>query len=126
MYYTTDYVSPVGRIKLAADGERLVGLWLEGQKYFAGTVKEEMTEAPELGIFKNTKDWLDRYFAGKKPEPRAFAGSPGRRIQAGCMGNPLSDPLWTAHYVRRYCKEDGGEDEQGNHVSPGSGRSSGP
>ena len=39
MYYTTDYVSPVGRIKLAADGERLVGLWLEGQKYFAGTVK---------------------------------------------------------------------------------------
>ena len=27
MYYTTDYVSPVGRIKLAADGERLVGLW---------------------------------------------------------------------------------------------------
>lgn len=52
MYYTTDYVSPVGRIKLAADGERLVGLWLEGQKYFAGTVKEEMTEAPELGILK--------------------------------------------------------------------------
>ena len=44
MYYTTDYISPVGRIKLAADGERLVGLWLEGQKYFAGTVKEEMTE----------------------------------------------------------------------------------
>ena len=68
MYYTTDYISPVGRIKLAADGERLVGLWLEGQKYFAGTVKEEMTEAPELGIFKDTKDWLDRYFAGKRPE----------------------------------------------------------
>ena len=56
MYYTTDYISPLGRIKLAADGERLVGLWLEGQKYFAGTVKEEMTEAPELGIFKDTKD----------------------------------------------------------------------
>ena len=44
MYYTTDYASPVGRIKLAADGENLIGLWLEGQKYFAGTVKEEMTE----------------------------------------------------------------------------------
>ena len=40
---------------------------LEGQKYFAGTVKEEMTEDRELCIFKNTKDWLDRYFAGKKP-----------------------------------------------------------
>ena len=55
MYYTTDYASPVGRIKLAADGEGLVGLWLEGQKYFAGTVKEEMTEDRELCIFKNTK-----------------------------------------------------------------------
>ena len=42
MYYTTDYISPVGRIKLAADGERLVGLWLEGQKYFAGTVNANL------------------------------------------------------------------------------------
>ena len=77
----------LARIKLAADGERLVGLWLEGQKYFAGTVKEEMTEAPELGIFKNTKDWLDRYFAGKKPEPSELLLAPlGGGIQAGCMG----------------------------------------
>ena len=66
MYYTTDYVSPVGRIKLAADGERLVGLWLEGQKYFAGTVKEEMTEAPELGIFKKYKGLAGPLFCGKE------------------------------------------------------------
>lgn len=65
MYYTTDYVSPVGRIKLAADGERLVGLWLEGQKYFAGTVKEEMTEAPELGILKY-KGLAGPLFCGKE------------------------------------------------------------
>lgn len=65
MYYTTDYVSPVGRIKLAADGERLVGLWLEGQKYFAGTVKEEMTEAPELEVFKY-KGLAGPLFCGKE------------------------------------------------------------
>ena len=35
MYYTTDYISPVGRIKLAADGERLVGLWLEGHSSYS-------------------------------------------------------------------------------------------
>ena len=84
MYYTTDYASPVGGIKLAADGERLVGLWLEGQKYFAGTVKEEMTEDRELGIFKHTKDWLDRYFAGKKPVPsELLLAPPGGEFRQG-------------------------------------------
>ena len=76
MYYTSDYASPVGGIKLAADGERLVGLWLEGQKYFADTVKEEMFENRELGIFKDTRDWLDRYFAGRKPKPSELLLSP--------------------------------------------------
>ena len=44
MYYATDYISPLGRVKLAADGEALIGLWLEGQKYFGGKVKEEFVE----------------------------------------------------------------------------------
>ena len=67
MYYTTDYVSPVGRIKLAADGERLVGLWLEGQKYFGGTLSGEMEKKDGLFVLKTTKDWLDQYFSGEKP-----------------------------------------------------------
>ncbi|MFT4107025.1 MAG: methylated-DNA--[protein]-cysteine S-methyltransferase [Lacrimispora sp.] len=67
MYYTTDYSSPLGVITLAADDRALVGLWLEGQKYFGGTVKEEMKEDHSRSVFRNAEDWLDRYFAGKKP-----------------------------------------------------------
>ncbi|WP_349948392.1 methylated-DNA--[protein]-cysteine S-methyltransferase [Lacrimispora sp. BS-2] len=67
MYYTTDYSSPLGVIRLAADDRALVGLWLEGQKYFGGTIKEKMAEDHSRSIFKNAEDWLDRYFAGKKP-----------------------------------------------------------
>ncbi len=67
MYYTTDYTSPVGHLTMASDGDSLTGLWLEGQKYFCGAVKERMLPKNNLVIFDAAKKWLDRYFAGKKP-----------------------------------------------------------
>ena len=67
MYYTTDYLSPVGPLRLAADGEALVGLWIEGQKYFEAAIKDDTVKNDDLAIFKNTKNWLERYFAGEKP-----------------------------------------------------------
>lgn len=67
MLYSTHYSSPLGSIMLVGDGADLVGLWLEGQKYFAGTVAEEITEKPDLTLFAAIVQWLDLYFAGKKP-----------------------------------------------------------
>ena len=37
MYYSTRYSSPLGSIMLGSDGDNLVGLWIEGQKYFGDT-----------------------------------------------------------------------------------------
>lgn len=65
--FTTDYLSPIGRMKLAADGESLVGLWIEGQKYFGFGAAGEMIKDSDLAVFKQTRNWLDRYFAGEKP-----------------------------------------------------------
>ena len=67
MFYKTDYNSPVGIITLASDGYNLVGLWMDGQKYFGDTVKDEMYLKDDLQIFQKTKKWLDRYFQGEKP-----------------------------------------------------------
>lgn len=67
MYYSTTYPSPIGLITLACDGENLVGLWMEGQKYFGDTVSGEMTERNDVPVFEAAKRWLDRYFAGEKP-----------------------------------------------------------
>jgi len=67
MAFTTQYPSPLGSITLASDGTNLVGAWLEGQKYFAATVAEEMTEQPDVPVFAAARDWLDRYFADQKP-----------------------------------------------------------
>lgn len=41
MIYTCSYVSPLGDILLATDEIDLVGLWFEGQKYFANTLPNE-------------------------------------------------------------------------------------
>ncbi len=84
MYYSTHYSSPVGPITLGSDGENLVGLWLEGQKYFGGTVAEAMAQSDALPVFAAAKEWLDKYFAGKKPAisdlPLAPAGWTFRQI----------------------------------------------
>lgn len=67
MYYSTTYPSPIGLITLACDGENLVGLWMEWQKYFGDTVSGEMPERNDLPVCEAAKRWLDRYFAGEKP-----------------------------------------------------------
>ena len=67
MYYKTNYSSPLGEMLLASDGENLIGLWLKGQKYHGGDLKGEMIQKDDLPVFTSAKDWLERYFKGKKP-----------------------------------------------------------
>ena len=77
MQYTSRYASPLGSILLAADDIGLVGLWFEGQKYFAhGLAKTH--EEKELPLFAKVKRWLDVYFSGQAPQftvPLHFIGS---------------------------------------------------
>ena len=68
MTYSTYYSSPIGVLMLASDGEKLIGLWVEDQKYFAATVKDDIEEKNDLPVFIAVKKWLDSYFSGEKPE----------------------------------------------------------
>ena len=67
MDYIHHYVSPLGGITLASDGEHLIGLWFDGQKYFADTL-DNNHEEKDLPVFKQTDRWLDTYFCGRKPD----------------------------------------------------------
>ena len=67
MFFNDYYNSPIGNITMASDGESLCGLWFDGQKYFASTVKDE-TEDKTLPVFEQTKKWLDIYFSGNEPD----------------------------------------------------------
>ena len=69
MYYSAACPSPLGMLTLGSDGEHLIGLWLEGQKYFGGAVREALEERDGLPVFDAARDWLARYFAGEKPMP---------------------------------------------------------
>ena len=68
MIYSTHYNSPLGDILLASKDNKLIGLWIEGQKYYLSNLKEEIKENGEEEILTKTKKWLDRYFKGDKPD----------------------------------------------------------
>lgn len=82
MYYSTQYVSPPGMITLVCSEVALVALCLPGQRPFG---KDTISVSPETHpILRQTVRWLDRYFAGKQPDPHelplAPEGTPFRQI----------------------------------------------
>lgn len=66
MIYTTHYKSPVGSILLASKDNKLIGLWIEGQKYYLSNLKEEIQENDKEEILIEAKNWLDKYFNHEK------------------------------------------------------------
>ena len=67
MIYTTHYASPMGDIMLAARENALIGLWIDGQKYFLGSIKEDIACGDDVEVLIQANDWLDRYFGGSNP-----------------------------------------------------------
>ena len=70
MIYRTYYLSPLGKMLLAADDIGLVGAWFEGQKYFGKFPghRDFVFEEKENCILKDALRWLDIYFSGQKPD----------------------------------------------------------
>ena len=67
MEYIYHYMSPLGGMTMASEGEHLTGLWFDGQKYFADTLGEEYEEKL-LPVFEQTVRWLNIYFSGNEPD----------------------------------------------------------
>ncbi len=67
MIYISRFDSPLGDITLAAKEGAIVGLWIEGQKYFLGKNKDVAIESDSNEPLAQAKDWLRRYFGGKNP-----------------------------------------------------------
>lgn len=86
MIYSVKYQSPAGLLTIACRSGHIIGLWIEGQKYFAGNITEPMTIISENNSFSGmtedgpvlvrTQQWLDRYFAGEKPSPAELPLAP--------------------------------------------------
>ena len=82
MEYTQHYNSPLGGITLASDGTSLIGLWFDGQEYFADALEKEHEEK-DLPVFVETRRWLDIYFSGRQPDftpPLRMKTTPFRKM----------------------------------------------
>ena len=68
MFYITECDSPFGKLTLASDGENLVGLWLEEQKYHGASILNGSQKKDDVPVFDMAKKWLKKYFAGENPD----------------------------------------------------------
>ena len=74
-----DYRSPVGKIILCSYGDALTALFFEGQKYADQYTDRYLrgTYCPEGNpVLDRTHVWLDRYFAGERPDPSEIRLAP--------------------------------------------------
>lgn len=67
MLYKTYYNSPIGKLLLVSDGEKLIALCVENQKYYFDETKSDIALDDNLKVFEKTRKWLDRYFNKKAP-----------------------------------------------------------
>lgn len=84
MIYYKEYQSPLGLITIAADETALKGVWFEGQKYYAGSIKCEMIKNTELPLLNLVQIRLEKYFAGENPKfndlPLSLSGGDFRQL----------------------------------------------
>src|SRR5699024_10398086 len=86
MQRTCRWLSPLGPMLLAAEGDWLTGAWFEGQKYFGRTLAAGRAEgdAPVLTLARR---WLEVYFSGREPD---FA------VPLRPSGTPFQQEVWAA------------------------------
>lgn len=92
---------------MAGNGEALIGLWFDGQKYFADTIDRDVEEQ-ELQVFAETDRWLTLYFQGQEPDftpPIAF-GAKVSGIPQGSVENSAVYSLWKNPDLRGHCQTD--------------------
>jgi len=121
MIYTTTYESPIGELFLAAEEEALIGLWIQGQKYFpvklfsegkggsrmpgaaeqetfavsaARNACEKDSAGRQCRILCQAREWLNQYFAGDRPEPGRLKLSPGLAPGVLPRGSGFRRQVW--------------------------------
>ena len=61
--------SPMGELMMASDGTSIKGLWFKEQKYFASEIERNGTVQNDAEVFAKADEWLQKYFAGERPDP---------------------------------------------------------
>lgn len=86
MVILSDYRSPIGNLLIAVKDNKLIGLWMEGQKYYKQNVNEETVVTEDHFMIVKTKKWLDRYFRGDQPSIR--------ELELELIGSDFRKSVW--------------------------------
>lgn len=127
VYYKTTIESPIGKITLGSDGESLIGLWTDGQRYFGDTIPEEAIIDDSLNVFNVTKEWMNRYFDKKKPQiselPLAPIGGEFRQTVWKMLTEvPYGEVITYGELARKIAKQRGIEKMSAQAVGAAVGR----
>jgi len=112
MEYVYKIPSPVGLLTVASNEQSITGLWIEEQKYFGSTLtQDEKGDAGHSPVIQSLKEWLDCYFAGRKPSfmpPVAPKGSVFRQAVWGILCQiPYGKTVTYGHIAALLEKETG-------------------
>ena len=113
--YCANYETPnFGTLTLASDGDALVGCWFENDRFFGYGMYEPVEWRNDLPIFTQTRNWLDRYFAGEAPSPRelplAARGSGfQKRVWSILEEIPYGETVTYGEIAKRMAAESGGK-----------------
>ena len=86
MFYYVNYSSPLGGITIVSDSEAVIGVWFDGQRYFADTVSGKLEFSEKLPILRGACEWLERYFNGENPSIKELPLAP--------QGNGFRQRVW--------------------------------
>lgn len=102
----------LGELTIASDGDAIVGLWMEGQKYFGSGLPQPFERRDDLAVLQRACGWLDRYFAGGQPDPLELPLAPRgtafqRRVWAILARIPYGSLRTYADIAAQIAREDG-------------------
>ena len=110
--YQSFYDSPLGKLLLQSDGENLTALKIQKHRFYHDYEKDSMIQKDDLEIFKETRDWLDRYFRKEKPGIKELSLKPKgtefrERVWRILCEIPYGTVITYGDIARRIAKEDG-------------------
>ena len=85
----TYHTTPLGRVMLAAKDDALAGLWMEGQKYFADTLKGEAREQDDFPVFVQGQGMARSVFCRRETSHSRVEGLSRQEVNSGRLyGKP--------------------------------------
>ena len=117
MLYSVEYESPIGKLTLVSNEKALIGLWMDGQRYFGSSLPNEFLFEKSASVLESAVLWLEAYFAGEKPSLEGLLLEPRGTVFRQSVWKALLDiPYGTTTTYGALAQRL--SDESGSFVSP--------